>query len=80
MAAARRGLAAAMWDNRPTSLELLFLTILVLASHVAMGLPVIPLAAAVLLLVIGGTLQQAIVALRKTGPATTSGEGEHAAN
>lgn len=80
MASAKRGLAAAMWENRPSLLELLFLTILVLAGHIAMGLPVVLLATAMLLLVVGGTLQQAIVALRKSAPrpATTSGEDGHA--
>jgi hypothetical protein len=79
MTPATRHLLAAMWENRPSLPELLFLTVAVLATHVVTGVSVTWLASAVLLIVIGGTLQQARTVLSRTAPSDPPAEGvEHA--
>lgn len=62
-----RHLAAAMWANRPSAPELLFLTVAVAISHWALGLPVPLLALAIFLILAGGTLHMALADLRKAG-------------
>jgi hypothetical protein len=77
----KRQFAAAMWENRPTFPELLFFTIAVLAAHLLIDVPVTWLGSAVLLIVVGGTVQQALVDLRKAAAATdapATGEGDDA--
>lgn len=73
----RPTLARAMWTLRPSLPELLLWTIGILGAHLVTGVPVLLLATAVLLIVIGGTLQQARTVLREATPAAAAG-GEHA--
>lgn len=62
-----RQMAAALWANRPSAPELLFLTMAVAVTHWALDLPVPLLALAVFLILAGGTLHMALADLRKTG-------------
>jgi hypothetical protein len=54
----------AMWANRPNLLELLFLAIVVLATHWAVGVPLALLTLLIAALVAGGTLRIALTELR----------------
>jgi len=61
----KRQVAAAMWDNRPTSLELLLWMILALIGAWATGVPLALFLGAVGLLLVAETLQMARSDLRK---------------
>ncbi|WP_433516484.1 hypothetical protein ACQP2T_13480 [Nonomuraea sp. CA-143628] len=62
-----RQMASAVWANRPSAPELLFLTVAVAISHWALGLPVPVLALVVFLILAGGTMHMALSDLRKAG-------------
>lgn len=70
-----------MWTNRPSLLDLLFLTVTVLIARWFTHGPLVLLALAVALIVIGSTIQMAIADLRKAqrapGVSPTEG-GDHA--
>ncbi|WP_433519020.1 hypothetical protein ACQP2T_27985 [Nonomuraea sp. CA-143628] len=74
----KRRLAAAMWANRPSVSELMFFTIAVLVTYWLIAMPLVLLVVAVLLILVGGTLQMALADLRKTTPVPPAGEGDDA--
>lgn len=62
-----------MWANRPTFRELLFMAILVMATQVMTGLPVLLLTVAAVLLMGAMTARMAVTDLRRwQAPAPTS--------
>jgi hypothetical protein len=74
---------AALWKNRPSVLELMFFAIAVLVTHWLIGMPIILLAAAALLILVGGTVRMARADLRNaadvsdTPPAGEAGDASN---